>query len=105
MTMSTLALATFASALLQAPQGDDPAGVSFHAPQMLKGGGEAIRVESPGYAAPSWADVDGDGDQDLLVGQFAGGKIHVFENDGEGNLAAGRWLEAAGDVAEVPGVW
>lgn len=80
-------------------------GAEFDAPVRLTAGGEAIRVESPGYAAPAWADVDGDGQKDLLVGQFNGGKIRVFKNLGDGKLAAGEWLQAEGEVAEVPGVW
>ena len=71
----------------------------------LEGGGAAIRVESPGYAAPCWADIDGDGKNDLLVGQFNGGKIRIFKSLGAGKLAAGEWLKADGKVAEVPGVW
>jgi hypothetical protein len=71
----------------------------------LQADGAAIRVEEPGYAAPCWADVNGDGKKDLLVGQFNGGKIRVFENLGDGKLAAGRWLMAGGKAAEVPGVW
>jgi hypothetical protein len=77
----------------------------FAAPKRLDGGGEAVRVEAPGYAAPCWADVDGDGKKDLLVGQFADGKIKVYKNLGDGKLAAGQWLEADGAVAVVPGVW
>lgn len=77
----------------------------FEEPVRLKGGGEPVRVESPGYAAPCWADVDGDGKKDLLVGQFNQGKIKVYKNPGDGQLAAGSWLEAGGTVAEVPGVW
>jgi hypothetical protein len=77
----------------------------FQSPVRLKGGGVAIRVETPGYAAPCWADVDGDGKKDLLVGQFNGGKIRVFKNQGDGKLAAGVWLQADGKAAEVPGVW
>ena len=77
----------------------------FEDPVRLEAAGEAIRVESPGYAAPCWADVDGDGKKDLLVGQFNGGKIRVFKNLGDGQLAPGQWLEAGGKVAEVPGVW
>jgi FG-GAP-like repeat len=71
----------------------------------LRAGGAAVRVESPGYACPCWADIDGDGKKDLLVGQFAQGKIRVFKNLGDGKLAAGAWLQAEGQVAEVPGVW
>lgn len=77
----------------------------FEAPVRLKCQGVAIRVESPGYAAPCWADIDNDGKKDLLVGQFRKGRIQIFKNLGEGRFEAGKWLEAEGDVAEVPGVW
>jgi len=77
----------------------------FHPPVRLKADGVPVRVEAPGYAAPCWADVDGDGKMDLLVGQFAKGKIQVFKGLGGGKLAGGAWLQAEGNVAEVPGVW
>jgi len=77
----------------------------FEAPVRLKAGGECVRTEAPGYASPCWADVDGDGNDDLIVGQFKGGKMKVYRNLGDGELAAGEWLTAGGDVAEVPGVW
>jgi hypothetical protein len=69
-------------------------------------------VEAPGFAAPCWADADGDGKKDLVVGQFTKGKLKVYRNLGSGKLAEGsdklaegKWLEAEGSVAEVPGVW
>ena len=77
----------------------------FKPPVRLEAEGAPVAVESPGYAAPCWADIDGDGNKDLLVGQFAGGKIRVYKNLGGGKLAAGEWLQAGGAVAEVPGVW
>jgi hypothetical protein len=77
----------------------------FADPVRMQSGGEAVRVERPGYACPCWADVDGDGKKDLLVGQFNGGKIRVYKNLGDGKLAAGDWLNAGGEVAQVPGVW
>ncbi len=77
----------------------------FAAPVRLECRGQAIRVEPPGYAAPCWADVDNDGKKDLLVGQFSQGKIRVFKNLGEGKFGEGKWLEAEGEVAEIPGVW
>jgi hypothetical protein len=77
----------------------------FERPVRLKADGVAVRVESPGYAAPCWADIDGDGKKDLLVGQFNQGKIRVFKNLGGGKLARGVWLLAGGKPAEVPGVW
>jgi hypothetical protein len=77
----------------------------FEPPVRLKAGGVPIRVESPGYAAPCWVDVDGDGMKDLVVGQFNKGKIRVYKNQGDGKFADGVWLQAEGQVAEVPGVW
>jgi hypothetical protein len=77
----------------------------FTEPVRLKAADAHVRVESPGYAAPCWHDVDGDGKKDLVVGQFNDGKMRIYRNLGEGKLAEGRWLEAAGSVAEVPGIW
>jgi hypothetical protein len=77
----------------------------FQRPVRVLGGGDPVRVESPGYAAPCLADLDGDGKKDLLVGQFNQGKIKVYKSLGEGKFAAGEWLKAEGNVAEVPGVW
>ena len=77
----------------------------FESPVLLKAGGAAIRVESPGYAAPCWADLKGDGQMQLLVGQFNQGKIQVFKHLGAEKFAPCKWLQAEGKVAEVPGVW
>ncbi|MCI0747085.1 MAG: hypothetical protein L0Y58_16900 [Verrucomicrobia subdivision 3 bacterium] len=77
----------------------------FEKPVRLKGGNEFVRVESPGYAAPCWDDIDGDGKKDLLVGQFKDGKIRVYKGLGGEKLAPGEWLKAEGKVAKVPGVW
>ncbi len=77
----------------------------FHAPVRLQADDAIIKLESPGYAAPAFADVDGDGKKDLVVGQFKDGKMTVFKNQGEGKFAKGEWLEADGEVAKVAGVW
>jgi len=81
------------------------AAVEFERPVRLKAAGEFIRVESPGFAAPCLADIDGDGKKDLLVGQFDGGKIRVFKGLGGEKFAKGEWLKAEGKIAKVPGVW
>jgi hypothetical protein len=72
----------------------------FAPPVLLKAGGAPIRVEAPGYAAPSL-----DGNNDLVVGQFSGGKMKVYKNLGKGKFGEGAWLQAEGAIAEVPGVW
>ena len=99
--MSRGLLAAFGLAVCAVPCG----AADFATPVRLKGGDTAVRVESPGYACPTWADVDGDGKKDLIVGQFAQGKMRVFKNLGGTKFAAGEWLKAEGKVAEVPGVW
>lgn len=86
--------------LLAAPQGPQ-----FEPPVRLQAGNAFVQVEAPGYAYPCWHDVDKDGKKDLVVGQFAGGKMKVYKGQGASKLAAGEWLMAAGAVAEVPGVW
>lgn len=75
----------------------------FYPPVRLKVGDAAIRVESPGYAAPCWANLHGE--KHLLVGQFKEGKIRAFKHLGGEQFAPGKWLEADGKTAEVPGVW
>lgn len=77
----------------------------FEKPYQLKGGDNIIQVEGPGYAAPCIADLDKDGVNDLLVGQFNGGKIKFYRGFGEGKFARGEWLKANGDPVTVPGVW
>lgn len=78
---------------------------SFEAPQLLKTAEGPVVTESPGYACPGWADVDGDGKKDLLVGQFRGGKIQLFKGLGGTSLGKGEWLQAGGQDVSVPGVW
>jgi len=86
--------------LLAAPQGPQ-----FEPPVRLMAGDSPVKTEAPGFACPSWHDLDKDGKKDLVVGQFAGGKMKVYKSLGGGKLAAGEWLMAEGAIAEVPGVW
>lgn len=77
----------------------------FEPPVRMTAGGAVIQTEQSGHAAPCWADFDGDGKKDLLVGQFRKGKIKFYKNNGSGKLAAGVWVQAGGKPAEIPGVW
>lgn len=101
-TLATLVVMALSSAGLSAAPQDDGL---FHPPTLVKAGGKPVRVDAPGYAAPCWQDLDGDGLADLLVGQFRDGKVKVYRGQKDGTLAAGTWLMAGGDVAEIPGVW
>jgi hypothetical protein len=50
-------------------------------PLRLTAGGRPINVEI-GHAAPFCADIDGSGTKSLLVGQFSGGKLRIYRNQG-----------------------
>ncbi len=60
-------------------------------PIRLEAGGKPIDTEI-GHAAPFVCDWDSDGVKDLLVGQFGGGVLWIFRNEGTNaapELAAG----------------
>ena len=88
--LSYLALLALLAPAAQAVQRESEDGnrPEFSAPVRLKGGEDYIATETPGYACPCWHDVDGDGAKDLIVGQFAGGKMKIYRNRGDGQLAA-----------------
>ena len=84
---------------------DTSSRISFTEPVRITAGGSPIRTEGPGYAAPAFHDVNGDGHKDLVVGQFNGGKLMVYPGAADGTYGEGSWLMADGEIAEVPGVW
>jgi hypothetical protein len=55
----------------------------FDAPVAIEANGSPINVGYGGNASPFVADWNGDGKQDLLLGQFDSGKIRFYENIGE----------------------
>ena len=68
----------------------------FATPERIRAGGEVVAVESPGYACPTMADVDGDGKEDLVVGQFRNGNMQFCKNIADKGqppkFAAATWL-------------
>jgi hypothetical protein len=77
--------------------------LEFMAPTPLTANGKAISVDT-GHAAPACADLDGDGVEDLLIGQFGEGKARVYKNHGESHMPAFKgytFLQAGGKTATV----
>lgn len=52
------------------------------------------------YPSPAFADIDGDGDVDMLVGMFYG-QIYIYRNDGSGSFDQDGMLQADGTDIEV----
>ncbi len=80
------------------------AGDDLADPVRLEAAGKLIDTEV-GHAAPFVADFDGDGDHDLLVGQFGGGILWIYLNEGsnaEPKLAAGEMFQGGGPNGTVP---
>lgn len=74
-------------------------------PIQVSAGGNPIDVHLVGHAAPFLGDFDGDGVRDLLVGQFADGRLRVYRNLGTNTnprFEGYQWFEAGGTVGSVP---
>jgi hypothetical protein len=72
------------------PLAGDPA-QEFAEPIRLEAAGKPIDTDV-GHAHPCVTDFDGDGVNDLLVGQFGGGILWIYRNEGTNTkpqLAAG----------------
>jgi hypothetical protein len=73
-------------------------------PIQLQAGGQPINVDM-GHAAPFVADLKGDGQMVLMVGQFGGGKLRLYPNVGTRNdpkFDKFEWFQAGGKVVGVP---
>ena len=57
----------------------------FDVPVAIEASGTPINVGVGGNASPFIVDWNGDGRQDLLLGQYDGGKIRFYENVGTNN--------------------
>lgn len=55
----------------------------YAAPESVRANGRPINVGYGGNASPFVVDWDGDGKQDLLLGQFNQGKVRFYRNIGE----------------------
>jgi hypothetical protein len=74
-------------------------------PVRIEAAGKPIETGSVGHAAPFVGDFDGDGKPDLLVGQFEGGLLTVYRNEGTAaapRFAAGQQFKAGAELGVVP---
>ena len=74
-------------------------------PVHVQAGGRPIDVALDGHSAPFYGDIDGDGINDLLVGQFDEGQLRIYRN--LGTNASPRFegyqrFEAGGALGSVP---
>lgn len=105
MIPAALTAASLANA--QAVEAGASAESLFHDPVRLEADGEVIDIgllSKYAHAGPWLADVDEDGDRDLVVGDFPG-HFWLFENTGTESEPAytGRGkLEAGGEAAKTP---
>ena len=74
-------------------------------PFLAEVGGQPIDLaDGVGHAAPLWFDWDGDGLNDLIVGQFKGGHLRIHRNIGKRDapvFGECTWFEAGGERAKV----
>ena len=108
MWKALLLAASIAAPAIAAPTGASPPGGAtdpeLSPPVRVEAGGKPIDTDV-GHAAPFVGDFDGDGRPDLLVGQFGGGALWVFKNEGTAKdfrLAAGRKFKDGAETGVVP---
>lgn len=96
------------SILLLAPADADAVaapGSGLAPPMQILAHGVPIDVGREGQACPLFADLDGDGLRDLLVGEAWGGRLRVYYNIGTQQapkFGDYEWLRAGDGVARVP---
>ena len=82
----------------------DPSAADLAPPVQIQAGDRPINVDM-GHAAPFVADLKGDGNMTLLVGQFGEGKLRLYSNVGtrkEPKFDKFEWFQAGGKVVTLP---
>ena len=103
---AAVALPAAAFAAADAAPNAAPAATSqLAAPVKIEAEGGPVDITEVGHAAPFFADLDGDGKRDLLVGQFGGGKLRIYKNQGtdrEPRFGKYDYMKAGADLGTVP---
>jgi hypothetical protein len=74
----------------------------FDTPVAIEANGVPINVGTGGNASPFLVDWNGDGRQDLLLGQYLYGKVRYYENVGEDTAPAfGDFAYLQADGADI----
>ena len=98
----------FAAAASSTAAGEEkllPGSRDLRPPVQIEAEGQPLDVQRDGHSAPFFADFDGDGLRDLLVGQYYEGRLRIYRNLGTSNqprFATYNWFEAGGAAARVP---
>ncbi|MGQ0633067.1 MAG: FG-GAP repeat domain-containing protein [Planctomycetaceae bacterium] len=74
-------------------------------PRQITALGEPIDIQREGQGCPVFADFDGDGLADLLVGEAFSGRLRIYRNLGtskEPRFGDYEWFRAGGEIARVP---
>lgn len=74
-------------------------------PVRLQADGQPIDVQLSGHAAPCVGDFDGDGVDDLMVGETYQGRMRIFRNAGSNEqfkLSGYTWFKCGADLGRIP---
>jgi hypothetical protein len=74
-------------------------------PVQITADGQPIDIQHDGHSAPFVGDFDGDGVNDLLVGEFEDGRLRIFRNLGtnaQPRFENYEWFKAGAELGRVP---
>lgn len=85
--------------------GSSVGGSEFEPAHKLLINDQPIDVQREGHSAPFVGDVDRDGKDDLLVGEYYQGRMRIYRNSGSNTqreFGTHDWFVAGGELGRVP---